>query len=191
MDARSVLFGSIAGLIAVYAGLLLGLWDYARRHPETVSMREALRLLPGLLRLIGRPAAEKSVPRGVRMKRGLVLAYLLMPIDPIPDFLPGTGYPDDVIILAVVLRSVLCPPALDLCAVTGLELRLDWMSSNGWQAFRMPVQGHRAARRQHAERACGPGIPSDRPRTWGSAVTGVFHLDQPVFPAIDPRIGGS
>ena len=38
--------GILAGLVAVYSVLLLGLWFYARSHPETVGMRDALRLLP-------------------------------------------------------------------------------------------------------------------------------------------------
>ena len=33
--------------------------------------------------------------------------YLLSPIDLVPDFLPVIGYADDVIIVALVLRSVI------------------------------------------------------------------------------------
>jgi hypothetical protein len=44
--------GIVAGVLLAYAVLLFLLWLYARRHPETVTMKDALRLLPDLLRLI-------------------------------------------------------------------------------------------------------------------------------------------
>jgi uncharacterized membrane protein YkvA (DUF1232 family) len=70
-------------------------------------MKDALRLLPDLLRVLRRMAADRTVPAGVRVKLGLLLAYLLLPLDLVPDFLPVIGYADDVIIVALVLRSAL------------------------------------------------------------------------------------
>jgi uncharacterized membrane protein YkvA (DUF1232 family) len=35
----------------------------------------------------------------------LLLVYLALPIDLIPDFIPVVGYADDVVIVALVLRS--------------------------------------------------------------------------------------
>lgn len=101
------LAGILLGLVAVYLVLLLGLWMYARRHPETVGMKDALRLLPDLLRVIRRLASDKSVSPVVRVKLILLLAYLLSPLDLVPDFLPVIGYADDVVIVALVLRSVI------------------------------------------------------------------------------------
>lgn len=100
-----VLLGTLAGLAVIYAILLVALGVYARRHPGTVAMRDALRLLPDLLRLLQGLVADKTVPRGVRIKLALLLVYLLSPLDLVPDFLPVIGYADDVIILAVILRS--------------------------------------------------------------------------------------
>ncbi|ADX74633.1 DUF1232 domain-containing protein [Pseudarthrobacter phenanthrenivorans] len=99
--------GLVAGVLLAYAALLLMLWIYARRHPETVTMKDALRLLPELLRLIRRLAADRSVAWGVRVRLVLLLAYLLSPIDLVPDFIPVIGYADDAVIVALVLRSVL------------------------------------------------------------------------------------
>ncbi|WP_457973854.1 YkvA family protein [Arthrobacter sp. D1-17] len=99
--------GILIGLGCVYVILLAGLWVYARRNPEVVSMKDALRLLPDLLRLIRRMAADRTVASGVRIRLLLLMAYLVMPVDLVPDFLPVIGYADDVIIVAWVLRSVI------------------------------------------------------------------------------------
>jgi len=45
------LLGIPAGILLVYAVLLGPLWGYARRHPHTVTARDALRPLPDGLRL--------------------------------------------------------------------------------------------------------------------------------------------
>jgi uncharacterized membrane protein YkvA (DUF1232 family) len=110
------LLGALAGVLLVYLALLALLWSYARRHPDTVSMRDALRLVPDLLRLIRRLATDKSLPTGVRIRLFLLLAYLASPIDLVPDFIPVIGYADDAVIVALVLRSVVRragPDALD------------------------------------------------------------------------------
>lgn len=99
--------GMLAGLLAFYLILLIALWLYARRHPETVSIAEAFRLLPDLIRVIRRMAADKTAPRSVKIKLALLLVYLLSPVDLVPDFIPIIGQADDVIIVALVLRSVI------------------------------------------------------------------------------------
>lgn len=99
--------GAVGGLLLVYIVLLLLLWGYARRHPETVTMKDALRLLPDLLRLLRRLLADKTLGAGVRVRLALLLAYLLSPVDLVPDFVPVIGYADDVIIVALVLRAVI------------------------------------------------------------------------------------
>ena len=75
-------------------------------RPRGGLLREALRILPDALRLIRRLAADNTLPSGVRVRLGLLLAYLAIPFDVIPDFIPVLGYADDAIIVAAVLRSV-------------------------------------------------------------------------------------
>lgn len=82
-------------------------------RPRGNLLKEALRLLPDLLRLIRRLAADKSLPRGVRIRLALLAVYLALPIDLIPDFIPVLGYADDAIIVTVVLRSVVRHAGLD------------------------------------------------------------------------------
>lgn len=82
-------------------------------RPRGNLLKEALRLLPDLLRLIRRLAADRSLPRGVRIRLALLVVYLALPIDLIPDFIPVLGYADDAIIVTVVLRSVVRHAGLD------------------------------------------------------------------------------
>jgi uncharacterized membrane protein YkvA (DUF1232 family) len=107
MQWWEILVPVLGGLLLFYAALLAGLWIYARLHPDTVGMKDALRLLPDLVRVLRRLAADRSVPAGVRVRLFLLLAYLLSPLDLVPDFLPVIGYADDVIVVALVLRSVI------------------------------------------------------------------------------------
>ena len=74
-------------------------------RPGEYDLEEALRLLPDLIRLVKRLATDPDTPRGVRIRLALLLLYLALPIDLIPDFIPVLGYADDAIIVALVLRS--------------------------------------------------------------------------------------
>ena len=108
--------GVAAGLAFVYLLLLGLLWRYSRKHPESVTMREALGLLPDVLRLVKRLAADRTLPRGIRFRLLALLAYLALPFDLVPDFIPVLGYADDAVAVALVLRSVVRragPDALD------------------------------------------------------------------------------
>ena len=91
------------GLGLLYLGLL-GALLLAR--PKGNLLRETLRLLPDLLRLLRCLAGDADVPRVVRMRLWLLLGYLAIPIDLVPDFVPVLGYADDAIVVALVLRSV-------------------------------------------------------------------------------------
>jgi uncharacterized membrane protein YkvA (DUF1232 family) len=99
----SVAIGAVAGVMLIWAGLVAALW---LAKPDEVGVRDALRLLPDLLKLLKRLASDPAMPRGVRVRLALLLAYLALPIDLIPDFIPVLGYADDAIIVAFVLRSV-------------------------------------------------------------------------------------
>jgi uncharacterized membrane protein YkvA (DUF1232 family) len=92
------------GLALAYL-VLLGALLMAR--PKGNLLAEALRLLPDLLRLLRRLARDRGVPRAARVRLWLLLAYLAIPIDLVPDFVPVLGYADDAIVVSFVLRSVL------------------------------------------------------------------------------------
>jgi uncharacterized membrane protein YkvA (DUF1232 family) len=105
-----LVLGLVAALVLVWLALVVGL---ILVRPRGGLLREVLRLLPDVLRLIRRMAADKALPRGVRIRLALLLAYLAIPIDLIPDFVPVLGYADDAIIVTAVLRSVVRRAGLD------------------------------------------------------------------------------
>nr|WP_307850273.1 DUF1232 domain-containing protein [Saccharopolyspora sp. HNM0986] len=89
--------------VALVAALVAAL---ATSSPSRGVLREAARLLPDSLRLLRRLLADRDAPRGVRWRVGLVLGYLALPIDLVPDFIPVLGWADDVIVVTLVLRSL-------------------------------------------------------------------------------------
>jgi uncharacterized membrane protein YkvA (DUF1232 family) len=97
-----IALGIVGGLVLIWAILVAALW---LTKPGEYDVKEALRLLPDLIRLINRLATDPETPRGVRIRLALLLVYLALPIDLIPDFVPVLGYADDAIIVALTLRS--------------------------------------------------------------------------------------
>lgn len=111
-----VVLGIIGGLLVAWAALVGVLYAASRRHDDPTTVKDALRLLPDVVRLLRRLAIDPMLPRGVRWRLGLTLGYLLLPIDLVPDVIPVVGYADDVVVVALALRSVARragPDALD------------------------------------------------------------------------------
>jgi uncharacterized membrane protein YkvA (DUF1232 family) len=98
-----IVLGMVGGVLLLWLALVVVLLV---ARPRGTSLREVVRLLPDLLRLVGRLTADRSLPRGVRLKLGLLAGYLAMPFDLVPDFVPVLGYADDAIAVAWTLRSV-------------------------------------------------------------------------------------
>jgi uncharacterized membrane protein YkvA (DUF1232 family) len=95
--------GVIVGLLAVWALLILLLWLF---RPRDVRLREMLRVVPDVLRLVRGLLGDRSVPFGVRVALVVLLAWLVSPIDLIPEFIPVIGPLDDVVVTVLVLRYV-------------------------------------------------------------------------------------
>jgi uncharacterized membrane protein YkvA (DUF1232 family) len=98
-----VLLALAAALMLAWLALLIALLVV---RPKGSLLTEALRLLPDVLRLLRCLAGDRSLPHGVKVRLWLLLGYLAIPIDLVPDFLPIVGYADDAIIVTAVLRSV-------------------------------------------------------------------------------------
>src|SRR5690348_1282826 len=90
-----LLLGLAAGLVVAWAALIVVLIIV---RPRGELLREALRLLPDLLRLLSRLTGDRNLPRNARVALVLLLAYLAFPVDLVPDFIPVLGYADDAIV---------------------------------------------------------------------------------------------
>jgi uncharacterized membrane protein YkvA (DUF1232 family) len=101
-----VLIGFAAGLLLLWLILVAVLLTAGRKGPNELTLREALRLLPDLVRLLRRIAADAAAPRRVRIVLVVLIGYLLLPVDLVPDFVQVLGYADDAIIVALALRWV-------------------------------------------------------------------------------------
>ena len=87
-------------LVVAVLGLYLAAKYVARREPyhtfTKLSTRQKIWFLKALV-------ADPRVPRWIKALLFLLVAYLLMPIDLIPDFIPVLGYVDDVAIVLLTL----------------------------------------------------------------------------------------
>jgi uncharacterized membrane protein YkvA (DUF1232 family) len=111
-----VSLGIVGALLLCWLALVVAVYLAGRQRSDPAGLSDALRLLPDVVRLMRRLAADPTLPRGIRLRLLLLVGYLLMPIDLIPDFIPFVGFADDAIIVAWALRSVARvagPEALD------------------------------------------------------------------------------
>jgi uncharacterized membrane protein YkvA (DUF1232 family) len=99
----TILIAVVAGFVLLWFALLIAL---SVTRPADLRVKDILRLLPDTVVLLRRLAADPDLPRGVRVRLLLLLVYLVLPVDLIPDFIPVLGYADDAIVVALALRSV-------------------------------------------------------------------------------------
>ncbi|MEJ7794469.1 MAG: DUF1232 domain-containing protein [Nocardioides sp.] len=97
------LVGVASGLLLLWGALVMALW---LARPDELRVRDAVRLLPDLVRMLRRLAGDDRLPRGVRVRLWLLLGYLALPIDLVPDVIPVIGYADDAVVVVLALRSV-------------------------------------------------------------------------------------
>jgi uncharacterized membrane protein YkvA (DUF1232 family) len=128
----SVLGTIVLGLVAAWLALLLLLWLI---RPRGVGARELARLVPDILRLVRDLLMDRSTPRSVRVALGILLVWLISPIDLVPEFIPVLGPLDDVIVAVVILRFV-------RRRLGEAEMRRRWRGSDeGWRVVERLVAG--------------------------------------------------
>jgi uncharacterized membrane protein YkvA (DUF1232 family) len=90
--------------------LLLGSYLIGVAALIAAGRREDARALAGFIPdcvvLVSRLARDKRISRPRRALLFGVLGYLAIPIDLVPDFLPGIGQLDDAVLLGLALRVV-------------------------------------------------------------------------------------
>ncbi len=72
-------------------------------HP---AVQKAIAAVPNLVKLGYRLLKDPRVPVKQRAFVGAALAYMVAPVDVIPDFIPFLGRADDLLILAFALNSM-------------------------------------------------------------------------------------
>jgi len=92
----------LAVLLALYALLVVALLLAGRR----TDARTVAGFVPDCLVLFKRLIADPAVPRGRKVVLALLVAYLALPFDLIPDFIPVIGLADDALLVALALRGV-------------------------------------------------------------------------------------
>lgn len=110
MSSVGWLLVSLAVLVLLYALAVASLLVLGRRG----EARALARFIPDCVVLIGRLLSDPRVPRRRKLLLLPLLAYLVLPVDLIPDFIPVAGQLDDAILSALVLRHTLrgADPAL-------------------------------------------------------------------------------
>lgn len=68
---------------------------------------DAALLLPNLIKLVGRLLLDPRVPRRAKISLGLASAYVVSPIDLIPEVIPVIGWADDVLVVMFAIDSLI------------------------------------------------------------------------------------
>lgn len=97
----SWIVGIVVSLVILWALLLALFWIL---RPKDVPLRELVRIVPDVIRLLRSIIGDRSAPLGVRAVLVFLLVWIVSPIDLIPEFIPVLGPLDDVIVAAVALR---------------------------------------------------------------------------------------
>jgi uncharacterized membrane protein YkvA (DUF1232 family) len=103
MSTTDLVLVSVAALLGLYAGFVLCLLLAGRR----LDARALAGFIPDCLVLFRRLLGDPRVPRIRKFAVVLLIAYLALPIDLVPDFIPIAGQLDDAILVVLTLRFVL------------------------------------------------------------------------------------
>jgi uncharacterized membrane protein YkvA (DUF1232 family) len=89
------------GLGVLWAAALLIFWVL---RPKDVAIREVVGVVPDLVRLLRDLIRDRTVPWDVRVAMVVLVAWILFPIDLIPEFIPVLGPLDDLVVAFIALR---------------------------------------------------------------------------------------
>jgi uncharacterized membrane protein YkvA (DUF1232 family) len=103
MAAPTWLIVALATALTLYLAAILILIVLGRR----TEARALAGFIPDCVGLFRRLLADARVPRSRKFALVLLIAYLALPIDLVPDFIPFAGQLDDAILAALALRFVL------------------------------------------------------------------------------------
>jgi uncharacterized membrane protein YkvA (DUF1232 family) len=118
MDAGH-LVAVVGALVLVWALMVVLFWVL---RPKGLQAGELIRLVPDLVRLLRSLIVDRSAPLDVRIVLLGLFAWIISPIDLIPEFIPVLGPLDDVVVAIVAMRYVRRRMGID-------DLRARWVGS--------------------------------------------------------------
>ena len=92
-----------ACVLLVYAGLVVALIVAGRGGVA----RDVARFIPDCIVLVTGLLRDPRVPRRHKRLLGVLIGYLALPFDLVPDFIPVAGHVDDALVVVLALRVVL------------------------------------------------------------------------------------
>lgn len=92
----------LAVALLVYAAFVVWLFAVGRR----ADARAAATLIPDCAVLVGRLARDPRVPRWRKLLLLVLVGYLALPFDLVPDVIPVVGQLDDVLLVALAVRGL-------------------------------------------------------------------------------------
>ena len=101
MDWLGPVLGFTVVALVLWLAAVAVIWLH---RPSRELAMPLLRLLPDILRLVRRLLADPATPRSVRLALIGLGAWIISPIDLLPEFLPGIGPLDDIVVAVLVLR---------------------------------------------------------------------------------------
>ena len=125
------LLSIVVALGVLWVVLLVIFWML---RPKGISVREILGVVPDVVRLLRSVIGDRSAPLDVRLVLVGLLAWILSPIDLIPEFIPVLGPLDDVVVAVVAMRYVRRRIGVD-------DLRRRWAGTDDGFALLLRVIG--------------------------------------------------
>ena len=93
----------VLGIAVLWVGMLVLFWLV---RPKGVPVSSLLRLVPDVLRLLRSIIGDRATPLDVRLVLVGLVAWIISPIDLIPEFIPVIGPLDDIVVAVAALRYV-------------------------------------------------------------------------------------
>lgn len=76
--------------------------------------RDSVLLLPNLIKLLGRLLTDDRVPRRSKLVVGAATAYVVSPVDLLPEVIPVVGVMDDVLIATLAINHLIAVAGEDV-----------------------------------------------------------------------------
>jgi uncharacterized membrane protein YkvA (DUF1232 family) len=92
----------LGGTLALWTLLILLLVLFGRSG----DAREVARFIPDCIVLLKRLLGDPRVPKRAKVAVALLIPYLALPFDLVPDFIPVAGQLDDAILVAATIAYI-------------------------------------------------------------------------------------